>query len=168
MPETIRKRVDILLDTKQNAQNFYEEFLETFRVHREGDGVSEPVIGSVLWHDLADAFSHTGIYVGGGQIVHLTGKFNGSRIEKCTSQGFSGGKIIFVSCQGTRAVGNFDIAQRALSLVGQARDYHLFKNNCHGFITECLGQSVGSVIARKPSKEIAQTLKMDCWRVWVQ
>ncbi|WP_267891495.1 hypothetical protein [Helicobacter bizzozeronii] len=44
----------------------------------------------------------------------------------------------------------------------------MFKNNCHSFITECLGQSVGSVIARKPSKEIAQTLKMDCWRVWAQ
>ncbi|WP_235852912.1 hypothetical protein [Helicobacter labacensis] len=85
----------------------------------------EPAIGSVLWHDLADAFSHTGVYVGGGQIVHLTGKFNGSRIEKCTSQGFSEGKIIFVSCRGTRTVGDLDIG--ALSLVGQARDYHLFK-----------------------------------------
>ncbi|TSA86897.1 hypothetical protein FNE76_00005, partial [Helicobacter mehlei] len=77
LPDTIRKRVDTLLATKQIAQNFYEEFLETFPVYREGDGVSEPEIGSVLWHDLANAFSHTGIYVGGGQIVHLTGKFNG-------------------------------------------------------------------------------------------
>ncbi|WP_162982141.1 hypothetical protein [Helicobacter labacensis] len=44
-----------------------------------------------------------------------------------------------------------------------------FANNCHGFIAECLGQNMeGAIYARKPSQEIAQTLKMDCWRVWAQ
>ncbi|WP_104637079.1 lecithin retinol acyltransferase family protein [Helicobacter felis] len=167
LPPKIRTHVDTLFATKQIAQNFYEQYLEDFPIYREGDGVSEPAIGSVLWHDLIDTLSHSGIYVGGGQIVHLTGKLNGSRIEQCDSQTFSGGKIIFVSCLGKRAIGDLEVAKRALALVGQARDYHLFKNNCHGFIVECLGQSVeGAIYARKPSQESARILGMDCWRVW--
>ncbi len=154
------------------AKKFYEQFLDAYPTYREGDFLDsdsvdgEPAVGSVVWCDLGD-FAHSGVYIGDGKIMHLTGKFKGSHIEPCDAKGFSEGKPIFVSCKGRKAVGYQKAAAYAKKCDGEERDYNLVKNNCHGFVVECFtGNKQDGVRMRKPS-DIGEILGMDCWRWWM-
>ncbi|WP_120955868.1 lecithin retinol acyltransferase family protein [Helicobacter mehlei] len=142
---------------------FYEVFLDDFDTYRDGTPV-KPVRGSIVWHDMFN-LAHTGIYVGNGEVVHLTGKTSTSSIEKEPFDKFAPGWTILVSSKGTSAVGCERAAAYAEKCVGEKRDYNLFKHNCHGFIVECLtGIKQDEVRTRKPSKEVAKHIGMDCWR----
>ncbi|WP_233702419.1 lecithin retinol acyltransferase family protein [Helicobacter felis] len=156
---------------KSLSEDFYEAFLEKYPTRRKGDLLDsdpvdgDPAIGSILWCDLGD-FAHSGVYIGGRQIMHLTGKFNGSHITSCGVDGFSNGKPIFVSCRGKMAVGDPNAARYAEAHEDEDRDYNVFKNNCHGFTAECFtGNTQDEVRIKKPS-DIGELLGMDCWRWW--
>lgn len=147
---------------------FYESFIDEFPTH-DDPPVGEPKRGSVLWCHMFN-LSHTGIYVGGGKIIHLTGKTND---KPCTIDGthnldsFSDGWKIYVSCKGKNPVGSESAARYAEKCEGEKRQYNLATHNCHGFIVECLtGVKQNEVRARKPAKETAEHTGMDCWRRW--
>lgn len=144
--------------------NFAESFVDN--VIR--DKVS-PKIGSVVYCDLAFGYmEHSGIYVGNGEIVHLNSKGN---IETVSASEFIDGTTaisIYVSCRDGRSVGDEDIAERALSMVGYRRDYNVIFDNCHQFASGCITGDFDN------SDNFLWMLKHTCekklrsneWRVW--
>ncbi|WP_104640902.1 lecithin retinol acyltransferase family protein [Helicobacter bizzozeronii] len=150
------------------TQVLYESFIDEFPTY-DDPPVGEPDEGSVLWCHLWGNLSHTGIYVGGGKIIHLTGKTNDvpCEIEGTNADNFRDGWKIYVSCKGKNAVGSKRAAQHAKKCEGEKRQYNLLEHNCHGFVVECLtGVKQSEVRARKPAKETAEHTGMDCWRRW--
>ncbi|MCQ2380454.1 MAG: lecithin retinol acyltransferase family protein [Victivallaceae bacterium] len=98
--------------------------------------------GAIVYCDLAVVAEHTGIYVGGGKIVHLNG--NG-RIEKVNEEEFrgrlDGANPSFTVCCATYAgklLCDRAIAERAKSAVGGRRDYNVVLDNCHQFTWGCI------------------------------
>ncbi len=100
---------------------------------------TKPARGSVLYCDYAfGAFEHSGIYVGNGLIVNLSGE---GRVEYAIPQEFIDGKSamsIYVSCRDDSAVGSEAVARCAEAAVGTSREYDFLTNNCHKFVTDCL------------------------------
>ncbi|GLH58118.1 lecithin retinol acyltransferase family protein [Helicobacter ailurogastricus] len=148
------------------AKAFHEKFIEKYDTYRTGDPCDGgPEIGSMVWIDLRDAFSHSGVYIGGGEIMHFTRKLG--RISRCKAKEFSDGKPIFVSCKGKKAVGYKKAAIYAEEHEDEERDYDLTDNNCHGFVVECFtGNKQSEAIYQKPSEQVGNYLHMDCWRRW--
>ena len=115
----------------------------------------KPRRGSVLYCDYLNGFAeHTGIYVGKGKIVNMSGD---GHIKYTTPQGFIKGKTapldnIYVSCRYKRAVGTEAVAQLAEAVVGESVHYDFLSNNCHGFVIACLtvGDLKGKDIAGYP------------------
>lgn len=101
----------------------------------------KPRRGSVLYCDYLNGFAeHTGIYVGKGKIVNMSGD---GHIKYTTPQGFIKGKTapldnIYVSCRYKRAVGTEAVAQLAEAVIGESVHYDFLSNNCHGFVIACL------------------------------
>ncbi|HPG58597.1 MAG TPA: VWA domain-containing protein [Candidatus Wallbacteria bacterium] len=105
-----------------------------------------PVEGSVVYSDLWFAVEHSGIYTGDNKIsnIAVTG-FAQSKVKIISPRDFvSSGKMyskIYVSCNGSGAVGDHDVSNEAASRVGE-RDYYLLAfKNCHDFSRKCLYQS---------------------------
>ncbi|WP_121756697.1 lecithin retinol acyltransferase family protein [Helicobacter felis] len=152
------------------VSEFYEHVISKYNIHKEDDWSNNdpidgmPAVGSMVLHDLiGKKFSHSGVYIGGGKIIHLR---KTGRIEPCDVQGFSGGKPIFVSCRGKKAVGDPEAAEYAKKHKGEKRKYNPLTNNCHGFTAECFtGNTQDEVRIKKPS-DIGELLGMDCWRWW--
>ena len=102
-----------------------------------------PKIGSVLYCNLAFVAEHTGIYVGRGKVVHLDGD---GKIEKVSFDKFISrlegiNPTIAICCPvdwKNRPIGDKQVAERALRLVGTYRDYNLIFDNCHKFTYYCL------------------------------
>lgn len=100
-----------------------------------------PKIGSVVYCEMAfGAAEHSGIYVGDGKIVELSGD---GIIRKVSAYDFMDSKIptarsIYVSSQKGRAIGSEKVAERALKMVGSRRDYNIIMDNCHQFSAGCL------------------------------
>ena len=132
-----------------------------------------PVAGSVLYCELLfDAASHTGIYVGEGEIVHLDGS---GKIEKVSAEqflnrldGFNSAMSIYVSCKGDEAVGSEAIAKRASEMAGKHLDYHLVLNNCHKFTSGCITGDFESsnVLLENVRQQASEHLDADNWLVW--
>lgn len=101
-----------------------------------------PVLGSVVWCDLAFFAEHSGIYVGGNKIVHLDGSGEVQLVSKKEFMdrlgGFNNAINIYVSCRGNTAVGSAQAARIAKQWVGKKRDYHLLVDNCHRFSAGCI------------------------------
>jgi len=85
-------------------------------------------------------YSHHGIYIGQGRIVHYAGlaqRWRRGPVEVVTVAEFSGGRGLEVrrppvsSCDGALAV------QRALSRIGEDR-YSILTNNCEHFCAWCV------------------------------
>lgn len=103
-----------------------------------------PKPGSILHCSLYTA-EHSGIYIGNGEIVELSGKLsrNSGDIHITNKSGFTAGTnalTVYVACygDGSEPIGLEAVAQRARALVGQTRNYHLFNNNCHMFTSGCI------------------------------
>ena len=135
------------------------------------DKVSRLRRGAVLYCDLPIG-KHSGIYVGKKKIVHLNGD---GTIEKVSPRGFIdrlGGlntaMSIYVSCAGTSAVGSPEVADRALNMVGNRRNYNVILDNCHQFSAGCLtGDFDNSSNSLSMLRNEARTvLDTDTWRVW--
>ncbi|MEJ1937707.1 lecithin retinol acyltransferase family protein, partial [Nostoc sp. NIES-2111] len=103
-----------------------------------------PKSGSILHCSLYGA-EHSGIYIGNGEIVELQGKLsqNSGAIHITNRNGFIAGTnalTVYVACygDGSEPIGLGEVAQRARASVGQTRNYHLFRNNCHIFTSGCI------------------------------
>lgn len=102
-----------------------------------------PCIGSILYIDMAFGFAdHTGVYVGNGQVVELSGE---GIVQKVSVEEFmdtpalvNTAMSIYVSSHEGCAVGSSAVAQRALDRVGSWRDYNLILDNCHQFCSGCV------------------------------
>ncbi len=136
-------------------------------------GKVQPRIGSLVYVDMfLGAAEHSGIYVGGDEVVELGGD---GYVRKVSARHFlDDGSLkmtaisIYVSSHGGRGVGSKEVAQRALSLVGSRRHYNVFTDNCHRFCIGCLAGDDGVPCISLPHlKDIAKThLGADEWRVW--
>ena len=146
------------------AINFTESFVDNvFR-----DKV-EPEVGSVVYCDLAFGYAeHSGIYIGGNQIVHLN-KYG--EIETVSPSSFIDGTTaisIYVSCYDTYAIGCKSTAQRAKNMIGTDRNYNVIFDNCHQFSSGCLtGDFDNSDSFLWMLKHTANDkLQANSWRVW--
>ncbi|WP_104695473.1 lecithin retinol acyltransferase family protein [Helicobacter salomonis] len=128
----------------------------------------EPEIGSVVRGYLYGA-EHTGIYVGGGDIIHWT---RHSKVERCPKEDFKSwsSRSIYVSCKGTEPVGSPKVADYAISKEGQGEKergaYDPTSNNCHMFVIECLTGKKCESRWEEPNEHCKQYLGADEWRVW--
>lgn len=134
----------------------------------------EPKPGCVVYCDLALGYAeHSGIYVGDGEIVHLSGDGEieqvGAREFLARLDGFNPAISIYVSCdENAFPQGGRRIAQRALAQVGRWRDYNVIMDNCHQFSSGCVTGDFEN------SDNFLRLLKHRCqkhmdasqWRVW--
>ncbi len=132
-----------------------------------------PCIGSILYIDMAFGFAdHTGVYVGNGQVVELSGE---GIVQKVPVDGFmntpalvNSAISIYVSSHEGAAVGSSVVAQRALDMVGSWRDYNLILDNCHQFCSGCVtGNFENSDNFLWMLKgTVKKHMHADEWRVW--
>lgn len=129
----------------------------------------QPSPGSVVYCDLAFGYmDHSGIYIGNGQIVHLSGRGN---IEIVSPRQFIDGGTacnIYVSCHETWSVGSEAVAQRAKNMVGRSRDYNFILDNCHQFSAGCLNGNFGNSLnfLWMLKDESKKHMGSNCWRYW--
>lgn len=127
--------------------------------------------GAVVYCDLL-CFEHSGIYVGNDKIVHLDGSGDIELVSPKTFisrlGGFNNAISIYASCIGTSPVGSEDVANRALNMVGNYRNYNLVLDNCHQFSAGCLSGEFDNpcnfLWALK--HEARNILGSDTWRIW--
>jgi len=148
--------------------------LESFVDNVFRDTVSEPAIGSVLYCDLAFGLAaHSGIYIGDNTIVHL----DGDGIVKPTSpeefldrlDGLNTAISIYASCNDVTPVGCETVALRAISAIGNERNYNLLFDNCHQFTTGCLTgdfDNNASNFLWMLKMKAESYIDADSWRVW--
>ncbi len=129
-------------------------------------------MGSVVYCHLALLVEHSGIYVGDNQIVHLNGD---GLIEKVSPKEFMarwGGLNpdlgLFVSCQGESAIGSVKFAERAISMIGYTRNYHVMMDNCHQFAAGCVIGDFENSCNFKTLLDslVREHLNADTWRLW--
>lgn len=149
----------------------FEELFDNFVREK-----TEPVIGSIVYCNLGLTgqlmVEHTGIYIGNGQIVELQG--NG-QIAIVNRQEFLKGRSldsfsIWVACYGnsSKAIGDESVAQRAQAQVGNTRNYHLLKDNCHRFTSGCITGNFDNrdTLFIKLRNTIRSKWGNHTWRVW--
>ena len=110
-------------------------------------GLADAVVGPVA--RLAPQ-EHSGIYIGGGEVVSLDG--DGDVVSESLDE-FREGQSIYVSCRRKmrrpssfgrpisfdgKAVGDGEVADRAEDMVGSSRSYNPILDNCHQFASGCL------------------------------
>ena len=98
-----------------------------------------PVEGSILYINLFGNYAqHSGIYIGDGQIVELSGKGHIRKVDREQFiHGCTGGEI-HVSCLHNKPIGSSTVAERARLQLGSKRKYNVVMNNCHQFCAGCL------------------------------
>lgn len=101
-----------------------------------------PAYGAVVYCELGfGSMEHSGIYIGGNQIVDLDG--NG-RIKKVSLREFTGhittfNTEIWIPCDSDgRPIGLSYAANRAIEMLGEKRNYNLILDNCHQFSSGCI------------------------------
>lgn len=106
-------------------------------------GGDEPPLGA---HLITQRFgySHHGIYIGGGRVVHYAGLSDWLRrgpVEEVSLGRFAAGHEVFVIPHAAADFSGMEAVRRARSRLGENR-YRLLSNNCEHFCTWCLyGQS---------------------------
>ena len=137
------------------------------------DTVDDLAEGSVVYQDLdapvfGDLFEHSGIHIGGHEVVSLSG--SGKVVKRSTRDFLDGGsnRFIWVSCRGAASAGKRIVAERAQAMIGYKRDYNIVFDNCHQFTSGCLtGAFENADNALWMLKTRAEnTLRVDNWRVW--
>lgn len=132
----------------------------------------KPVMGSVVYCDLAFVAEHSGIYVGKGKIAHLDGS---GKIEIVTARqfmkrlgGLNPALRIYVSCNEEAAVGSSRVAKLAKAMAGGERSYNVILDNCHQFASGCITGNFDNpdnflwMLKHTAENEMGAT----CWRVW--
>jgi hypothetical protein len=104
---------------------------------------AEPPLGAHLVTPRR-GYSHHGIYVGDGKVVHyagLSGSLGGGSVAELSIVDFAAGREVWVKPVCYAKYGGLDAIRRARSRIGERR-YRLLTNNCEHFCSWCLfGQS---------------------------
>ena len=86
-------------------------------------------------------YTHHGIYVGGGRVVHYAGwsraVFSCRPVEEVSLAQFADGHGVTALNEGTRRFAPAEVAARARSRLGEDR-YRIASNNCEHFCHWCL------------------------------
>lgn len=85
-------------------------------------------------------YTHHGIYVGGGKVVHYSGlcrSWHSGPVEEVTLDGFALGHPVQIVDHAESTYSAEEIVGRAHSRVGE-HDYHLLTNNCEHFCNWCV------------------------------
>jgi hypothetical protein len=85
-------------------------------------------------------YTHHGIYVGDGRVVHYAGLANGFEsgpVEEVSLEQFANGERVFASAHSARSFSADEIVARARSRLGENL-YDLFRNNCEHFSHWCV------------------------------
>ena len=93
----------------------------------------EPLLAAHLVTPRA-LYSHHGIYVGQGRVIHYAGLANGFRsgpVEEISLQQFAYGRRVWIR-QDARRFDRSEVVQRARSRLGE-RCYRILTNNCEHF-----------------------------------
>ena len=147
-----------------------EPVAENFIKNEVMDKVLQPRPGSVVYCGLLfGQEGHSGIYVGKGKIVSLSG--DGEIVKERPDEFLEGattGDTIYVSCQGESPVGTPRVAKRARKMVGNHRNYNFLLDNCHQFTSGCLTGDFENLDNLLPMvKNTAErTLGADEWLAW--
>lgn len=99
----------------------------------------EPPLGAHLVSRRA-GYSHHGIYVGGGHVVHYAGlcvSLHRGPIEEVTLERFAAGYEVAIVAHPGAAFAGREAVARARSRLGEDR-YRLLSNNCEHFCTWCV------------------------------
>jgi hypothetical protein len=85
-------------------------------------------------------YSHHGLYVGGGRVIHYGGLSHGmygGPVEEVSLEDFGHGRAIWVRCGTPPSFDCERVIQRARSRLGEHR-YRVLTNNCEHFCEWCL------------------------------
>ncbi|QCG98975.1 hypothetical protein E6C67_26855 [Azospirillum sp. TSA2s] len=148
--------------------NFAESFVDN--VIRD---TVYPVPGSVVYCELTFGLcEHSGIYIGGDEIVHLDGS---GYIERVSSKeflerlkGLNTAISIYVSCEDKAPARSSMAVGRAKEMVGHKRAYNVILDNCHQFTSGCLTGNFNNtdnflwMLKDTARREIGA----NSWRVW--
>lgn len=131
----------------------------------------EPEIGSIVYCDIVPGYAqHSGVYIGDGEIVHLTssGLITTTSPNKFMNKGIKLATCIWVSCCGEEPVGSQIVAQRAKDKLYSFREYNLLLDNCHQFCAGCLSGDFenSSNILPMLAIDCEEYLGFDNWRIW--
>lgn len=135
-----------------------------------------PKIGSVVVCDLTPLADHTGIYVGGGKIIHRDGD---GYIAKVTPKqflerldGLNTAISVYVSSYGDESIGYEGAAERANEALRNSDydGYNLLWKNCHNFTSYCIRGGSDSSIFASTFTALEEYMwnfsKFNNWRVW--
>src|SRR6185369_2262066 len=95
-------------------------------------------------------YTHHGIYVGAGQVVHYQGLSSSLRrgpVSKVSLAEFAHGHLVRVHGEADAAYAGIEVVARACSRLGEDA-YDVLRNNCEHFCSWCL-----SGVARSPQVE---------------
>jgi len=111
----------------------------------------EPPLGAHL-ATLRRGYSHHGMYVGHGRVVHysgLSGFWQCGPVEEVSLSRFATGRSVLIVDQDRSPYSSPEIVRRARSRIGE-NDYRLFTNNCEHFCNWCLyGVSHSAQVERR-------------------
>jgi len=100
-------------------------------------------------------FTHHGIHVGRGRVVHYSGlsrAWRGGPVEVVSLAQFCGGNPLWIRTTPGARYGGGQAVQRALSRVGENR-YRVISNNCEHFCSWCVDGE-------------RRSLQVDRWLAW--
>ncbi|MDN8617899.1 lecithin retinol acyltransferase family protein [Variovorax ginsengisoli] len=105
-------------------------------------------------------YTHHGIYVGAGQVVHYQGlstSLRRGRIAKVSLAEFAGGRSVHVRDEAQAVFADFEVVARACSRLGEGA-YDVLRNNCEHFCSWCaVGVARSSQVERLLSNPRALT-----------
>jgi hypothetical protein len=111
-------------------------------------------------------YSHHGIYVGGGRVVHYAGLSRGWRrgpVEIVSFAEFSLGRHLWAKCTPTARYVGLEAVERALSRLGE-NNYRIMTNNCEHFCAWCLdGEGRSRQVDRWFARPRAAALAIAAW-----
>ena len=101
-------------------------------------------------------YTHHGIYVGGGRVIHYSGLCRGihsGAVEETSLEAFAEGRGWSVEARQPARFGKREIVRRARSRIGE-NDYQIVTNNCEHFCAWC---RIGE----------ARSEQVETWRKWL-
>ncbi len=99
----------------------------------------EPKIGDHIYVNRG-LYSHHGIYIGAGQVIHYTGtpdNIENATIQEDSIETFLNGGELLIKDYAFKKREDWEIVLRAESRLGE-REYNLLNNNCQNFAEWCI------------------------------
>ncbi|KMY26843.1 MULTISPECIES: lecithin retinol acyltransferase family protein [Aeromonas] len=105
-------------------------------------------------------YSHHGLYIGDGQVIHYQGPFasndQAGHIVLCSLDEFHGEQPLQVVSHPRRPFSPKECVARAFSRLGE-QDYHLLFNNCEHFVQWCIEDCHSSPQVNQATTVLAAT-----------